>query len=69
MVGYSYYLLYEALHFSYHTRAGGLLKRIPFVDYLSRGHLYHHRIGLMSRYNFNITFPIFDKIFRTQYKE
>lgn len=69
LVAYSYYLLYEALHFSYHTRAGGLLKRIPFVDYLSRGHLYHHRIGLMSRYNFNITFPIFDKIFRTQYKE
>lgn len=69
LIGYGYYLLYEVLHFSYHTKAHSWLKRVPFVEFLSRGHLYHHRVALMSRYNFNITFPIFDKLFRTQYRE
>jgi hypothetical protein len=67
-VVYVYYLMYETLHFAYHAKKESLLKKIPFVDKLSKFHLLHHHTGLMSKYNFNITFPIFDKMFNTQFK-
>jgi sterol desaturase/sphingolipid hydroxylase (fatty acid hydroxylase superfamily) len=64
---YGYYLLYEGLHFTYHARPESWIKKIPMIDYLSRSHLRHHRYDIMSKYNFNITFPVFDKIFGTYY--
>jgi hypothetical protein len=64
----SYYLMYELLHFSYHAPKDAWIKKIPFVKYLSNFHLIHHKTEIMSKYNFNITFPIFDKLLGTTYK-
>jgi hypothetical protein len=64
----SYYLMYELLHFSYHAPKDAWIKKIPFVRYLSNFHLIHHKTEIMSKYNFNITFPIFDKLLGTVYK-
>ncbi len=69
LVAYTYYLMYEIMHFSYHARSGSVIKAIPLVEQSAQLHLYHHRIDLMNKYNFNITFPIFDKVFNTLYME
>lgn len=68
LVAYSYYFLYEILHFSYHCKDDSILRKLPFVKRLSHYHHLHHQVMLMAHYNFNITFPIADIIFRTQYK-
>ena len=65
---YLYYLMYEFLHFSSHAKEGSFLKKIPFIRKLSQNHLNHHKLELMETYNFNITFPIFDKLLGTYYK-
>lgn len=67
LVGYSYYLMYEVLHFSYHAKEESFIKKFPFIKQLASFHLQHHQTDLMSNYNFNITFPIFDKVFNTCY--
>jgi hypothetical protein len=56
-----YFLLYEWLHLAYHLRV-----RIPGIDRLRRHHTTHHDPRLMSRSNFNITFPICDALFGTK---
>ena len=62
-----YFLNYELLHFAYHTPDGTWIARIPFMDRLRRLHTLHHRRSLMQNYNFNITYPICDRIFGTLY--
>jgi hypothetical protein len=52
----SYYLLYEWLHLGYHLGLGGGLRR---------HHQSHHDPRNMNRTNFNITFPICDRLFGT----
>jgi hypothetical protein len=52
----AYYLLYEWLHLSYHLGLGGSL---------ARHHAVHHDPQDMTSHNFNITFPICDKLFGT----
>jgi hypothetical protein len=66
---YSYYLAYELLHFSYHAPEHSWLKKIPMVKTLARFHLTHHKTELMAKYNFNITFPVFDFLFGTAHRE
>ena len=56
-VVYIYYLMYETLHFSYHSRQGSFFKRMPFVERLSRFHLDHHHTELMDTYNLILHFP------------
>jgi sterol desaturase/sphingolipid hydroxylase (fatty acid hydroxylase superfamily) len=56
-----YYLLYEWLHLAYH-----LGDRAPrFIAPLRRHHALHHDPRDMTRGNFNITFPICDRLFGT----
>lgn len=69
LVAYAYYLLYELLHFSYHMSENSLIKKLPFFKRLSHQHILHHQTRLMAHYNFNITFPIFDWLFSTSYKD
>jgi hypothetical protein len=52
----SYYLLYEWLHLGYHLGLGGSLRL---------HHQTHHDPRNMSKRNFNITFPICDRLFGT----
>lgn len=69
IVAIGYFLTYEWLHLSYHTREDSWVGRLPFMRRLRRLHTLHHNPALMNRYNFNITFPIFDKVFGTLYGE
>ena len=63
--GVSYFLTYEWLHFAYHQPEGSRVGRNPLVRRLRGLHLTHHDQRLMTRYNFNITFPIGDAVFGT----
>jgi hypothetical protein len=61
----SYFLTYEWLHLAYHVRDDSLVARLPLLSTLRRHHTLHHDPRLMGRYNFNITFPICDRLFGT----
>ena len=65
----AYFLTYEWLHLLYHLPASNPLTRLPGLARLQRHHLRHHELRLMSKWNFNITFPIFDRVFGTQWRE
>jgi sterol desaturase/sphingolipid hydroxylase (fatty acid hydroxylase superfamily) len=61
----SYFLTYEWLHFAYHLPPDGRIGRNPIVRRLRRHHAVHHDPRQMTRWNFNITFPIADRVFGT----
>lgn len=63
-----YFLNYELLHFAYHNDPQSWLGRLPFVSSLRKHHITHHKKSLMTRYNFNITYPICDRLFGTRYR-
>jgi len=63
-----YYLNYELFHFSYHVDPQSGLGRLPLIHRLRRNHVLHHNRALMTRYNFNITYPICDRLFGTLYR-
>lgn len=63
-----YFLNYELLHFAYHMDERSRVGRLPFMRALRRHHIIHHDRRLMARYNFNITYPIFDIVFGTVYR-
>ena len=60
-----YFLSYELLHFAYHLPEDSFIARLPFMAALRRHHTAHHDVKLMSLYNFNVTFPICDRLFGT----
>jgi hypothetical protein len=64
-MGIAYFLNYEILHLAYHAPPGHWLARLPGVARLSALHTRHHDPNLMARYNFNITYPIGDRLFGT----
>lgn len=64
-----YFLNYELLHFAYHMDPSSRLGRLPLVRRLRQHHLLHHDRTLMTRYNFNITYPICDALFGTLYRQ
>lgn len=66
---FTYYLNYEWLHFSYHLPKTHFISKLPVISTLRKLHHTHHDINLMTKYNFNITYPIFDLLFGTYYKE
>jgi hypothetical protein len=64
----AYFLNYELLHFCYHINESSWGSKLPFMDTLRRHHTFHHDRKLMSKYNFNITYPICDCLFGTFYR-
>ena len=64
-----YYLNYELFHFSYHVEPQSRLGKLPVVRRLRGNHVLHHNKALMTRYNFNITYPICDRLFGTLYRD
>ena len=64
-----YYLNYELFHFSYHVDPQSRLGRLPLIRRLRRNHVRHHDKALMTRCNFNITYPICDRLFGTLYRD
>lgn len=63
-----YFLLYEWLHLCYHLPETNRLTKLRFIKSLKQHHLNHHNPKLMTRYNFNITFPIGDWLMGTIYR-
>lgn len=61
----AYYLNYEWLHLSYHLPENHWVARLPVIRKLRAYHFRHHDPKLMQKYNFNISYPVFDWIFRT----
>jgi hypothetical protein len=63
-----YFLTYEWLHFCYHLPLEHPVARLPLLARLRKHHRAHHDLRLMGRYNFNITFPLCDRVFGTAWK-
>ena len=61
----AYFLLYEWLHLAWHLPDDTPLRHVPGYARLRALHRDHHDPAWMSRYNFNITFPIADLGFGT----
>ncbi len=61
------HLCYEWLHYAYHSPAKAWVRRVPGVAWLSVKHTQHHDPA-MSKYNFNVTFPIGDWLFGTSHR-
>ena len=64
-----YFLNYELLHFAYHCGPQSWLGRWPLIRGLRKHHIAHHDKRLMTHYNFNITYPICDRLFGTLYRD
>jgi sterol desaturase/sphingolipid hydroxylase (fatty acid hydroxylase superfamily) len=65
-VALAYYLNYELLHLAYHLPEDSRWSRLPGLRALRRLHHDHHRPAVMAHKNFNITYPIFDRLFGTR---
>ena len=63
-----YFMNYELLHLAYHMDPQSWIGRLQILARLRQHHLRHHDRKLMTRYNFNITYPICDYIFGTVYR-
>lgn len=63
--GLAYYLNYELLHFAYHLRPEHPLARLGLVRRLRWLHQHHHDPKVMTRVNFNISYPLCDWLFGT----
>ncbi len=61
--GMIYYLIYEITHFSCHSNT--ILLKIPYLKSCKERHQIHHNSKLMRTYNFNVSYPLIDKIFKT----
>ena len=65
----AYFLSYEWLHFAYHQPPASAIGRLPGLAALRRHHAVHHDPRRMQRWNFNITFPIADRVMGTQWHD
>ena len=63
-----YYIMYEWLHLIYHLPEAHPVMRLRLVRFLQHHHMMHHNKRLMQKYNFNVSFPIFDYVFGTVYR-
>ena len=61
----AYYLNYEWLHLAYHLPETNFIYKVPFLKTLRQLHYEHHNLKEMDKYNFNISYPVFDVVFRT----
>ncbi len=64
-----YFLLYEWMHLLYHLPESSKIGQSPLIRALKRHHQTHHHQALMNDYNFNITFPIWDWVMGTSYRQ
>ena len=61
----SMYLIYEFMHFCCHVGDNRFLRNMPFVNTLRRHHAAHNDMGVMTKWNMNLTFPIADWLFKS----
>jgi Fatty acid hydroxylase superfamily len=60
-----FFLAYEWLHLAYHLPPAHPIGRLPFIARLREHHRRHHDPRLMKAWNFNVSLPLFDWIYRT----
>jgi sterol desaturase/sphingolipid hydroxylase (fatty acid hydroxylase superfamily) len=58
-----FFLSYEWLHLSYHLPETSFIGRLPLIAKLREHHRRHHDPRLMKTWNFNVTVPVFDWIY------
>jgi hypothetical protein len=63
-----YMVSYELLHLAFHQPDTSFLGSRKLVRWLRYHHAVHHDPRLMHRWNFNVTFPIWDWLHGTIYK-
>ena len=65
----AYFLCYETLHALYHlpdaTLDRAVIGRVRAFRRLQAHHRHHHILGRMAAVNFNVTFPLMDRLFGT----
>src|SRR6476661_3666354 len=65
----AYFLCYETLHALYHlpdaTLDRAVVGRVRAFRRLQAHHRHHHILGRMAAVNFNVTFPLMDRLFGT----
>ncbi|NRF72381.1 fatty acid hydroxylase family protein [Aquincola sp. S2] len=54
------YLVYETFHYCCHVHDNWFVRHTPFINTIRRHHTAHHNMGIMMKYNMNLTFPIAD---------
>ena len=54
------YLVYETFHYCCHVHDNWFVRNMPFINTIRRHHTAHHNLGIMMKYNMNLTFPIAD---------
>lgn len=54
------YLIYETFHYCCHCHENWFVRNMPFINTIRRHHTAHHNMGIMMKYNMNLTFPIAD---------
>lgn len=54
------YMVYETFHYCCHVHENWFVRRMPFINTIRRHHTAHHNMGIMMKYNMNLTFPIAD---------
>lgn len=64
----AYFLNYEIFHYCWHLPERAWIYRLPIMRRLRQLHVDHHNPRLMSRWNFNISYPLGDVLFGTHYK-
>jgi hypothetical protein len=60
-----YVVGYELTHLCYHLPESNPLYRLSALRFLREHHEEHHATARMQHFNFNVTVPLFDLIFRT----
>lgn len=63
----AFFLSYEWLHMAYHMPDDSVIGRLGIIRRLREQHRRHHDPRLMKRWNFNVTFPVFDVILGTSW--
>lgn len=64
----SYFIFYELTHLVTHLPATNFLTKLPYFRGACKRHRVHHNTKLMHKWNFNVSFPLLDKIFGTLIK-
>jgi hypothetical protein len=59
------YLNYESFHLCCHVRENWFVRNMPFINTIRRHHRAHHNMGIMMKYNMNLSYPIADWFFGT----
>lgn len=61
----AYYAIYEFTHFATHLPEDHWISKLPYIRGAKERHRLHHNTRLMREWNFNVSFPLMDKLFKT----